>query len=426
MTDLSFAARSKPNDRTARVMARLDELATLSSDGEALTRLYLTPEHKAAALKVMGWMEDAGMAASLDAVGNVVGRYAGSAPDAGTLILGSHIDTVRDAGRYDGNFGVVAAIEAVAELHARQERLAVAIEIIAFGDEEGVRFPVTLSGSRAVAGTFDPAALDVTDDAGISLRAALDAFGGDPRAIAAIGRRKADILGYVEAHIEQGPVLEAEGLPVGIVTAIAGASRFKVEVEGVAGHAGTVPMRLRRDALAAAAEMISTVERTALDAPDLVATVGRIEVQPGAVNVIPARAGFTVDLRSPSDAVRRHALGALHATFADIAARRGVSVAVVPFYDEAAAPCAPPLQQALEAAVQAEGIRPLCLPSGAGHDGLAMIALCPIAMLFVRCAGGISHNPAESIAAEDAETAVRVLVAFLRRLDRTTLSTRTP
>ncbi len=425
MTDTSIAARPKPIDRTARVMARLDELAMLSSDGEALTRLYLTPEHKAAALMVMGWMEDAGMTASLDAVGNVVGRYAGSAPDAKTLILGSHIDTVRDAGRYDGNFGVVAAIEAVAELHARDERLDFAIEIIAFGDEEGVRFPVTLSGSRAVAGTFDPATLDAVDDAGVSLRQALHAFGCDPRAVAAIGRRKSDILGYVEAHIEQGPVLEAEGLPVGIVTAIAGASRLKVEIEGVAGHAGTVPMHLRRDALAAAAEMISTVERKALDEADLVATVGRIEALPGAVNVIPARAGFTIDLRSPSDATRQQALDALHATFADIAARRGVSLAMTPFYDEAAAPCAPHLQQALEAAVRAQGIRPLSLPSGAGHDGLAMIALCPIAMLFVRCAGGISHNPAESITAEDAGTAVRVLVAFLGQLDRAHLSTRT-
>ena len=402
----------------ARVMARLDELAGLSSDAGALTRLYLTPEHKAAAVKVTDWMEDAGMAASIDAVGNVVGRYAGSTADARTLILGSHIDTVRDAGRYDGNFGVVAAIEAVAELHARDERLAFAVEIIAFGDEEGVRFPVTLSGSRAVAGTFDPASLDVTDDAGISLREALVAFGCDPHAVAAIARRKADVLGYVEAHIEQGPVLEAEGLPVGIVTAIAGASRLKVEIDGIAGHAGTVPMHLRRDALAAAAEMISTVERQALAAADLVATVGRIEAQPGAVNVIPARVAFTIDLRSPSDALRRQALDALRAVFEEIAARRGVSVAVASSYDEAAAPCAPHLRQALEAAVRAQGIRPLSLPSGAGHDGLAMIALCPIAMLFVRCAGGISHNPAESITVEDADAAVRVLTAFLRHLDR--------
>ncbi len=425
MTDLNAAIRPAGMARPSRVMARLDDLAGLSSDAGALTRLYLTPEHKAAALKVMDWMERAGMAASIDAVGNVAGRYASSAPGARTLILGSHIDTVRDAGRYDGNFGVVAAIEAVAELHARDERLSFSIEIVAFGDEEGVRFPVTLSGSRAVAGTFDPASLDVTDDAGISLRQALRAFGCAPEAAATIGRRKDDILGYVEAHIEQGPVLEAEGLPVGIVTAIAGASRLKIEIEGTAGHAGTVPMRLRRDALAATAEMIVATERIALDTTDLVATVGRIEALPGAVNVIPARAGFTVDLRSPDDAVRRSAVDTLKGTCEAIAARRGVSLAMTPFYDEAAAPCAPHLQQVLEAAVRAQGIRPLALPSGAGHDGLAMIALCPIAMLFVRCAGGISHNPGESIAAEDADAAVRVLIAFLRQLDRTHRSTRT-
>jgi allantoate deiminase len=400
----------------AEVMARLDALAGFTETPGRLTRLYLTPEHKAAALQVRAWMEEAGMMAHTDAVGNVVGRYEGGEPDAPTLLMGSHIDTVRDAGKYDGNLGVVAAIQAVAELHARGERLPFAVEVLAFGDEEGVRFPVTLTGSRAVAGILDPAALDARDAGGVSVREALQRFGCNPFEIPDMPRRKEGVLGYVEVHIEQGPVLEAEGLPVGVVTAINGASRFIIDVVGVAGHAGTVPMNLRRDALAAAAEMVLAVERTALETLDLVATVGRVEARPGAVNVIPAGARFTIDIRSPSDAVRKAAVARLEQEFREIARRREVEAGLERSYDEAAAVCAPWLIEQLEAAVTRCGIRPLRLPSGAGHDGLAMVTLCPIAMLFVRCEGGISHNPAESITAEDAEVAVRVLLDFLRHL----------
>lgn len=398
----------------AVVMARLDALAAFTETPGQLTRLYLTPEHKAAALQVLVWMQEAGMTAHMDAVGNIVGRYEGEAPDAPALLLGSHIDTVRNAGKYDGNLGVVAAIQAVAELHAQGVRLPYAIEVLAFGDEEGVRFPVTLTGSRAVAGTLDPAALDAEDDAGISVREALQRFGCNPFEIPSVPRRKEQVLGYVEVHIEQGPVLEAEGLPVGVVTAINGASRFTLEVQGVAGHAGTVPMRLRRDALVAAAEMVLAIERTAQGTEDLVATVGRMEVAPGAVNVIPSLARFTLDVRSPKDEVRRDAVTGLRRAFDEIARRRGVAVDAKASYDEPAATCAGWLIEQLEAAVARCGIRPLRLPSGAGHDGLAMVALCPIGMLFVRCKGGISHNPAESITAEDADVAVRVLVDFLR------------
>ena len=234
-------------------------------------------------------------------MGNVVGRYEGVEPGLPALLLGSHIDTVRNAGKFDGNLGVIAAISAVASLHRRFQRLPFAIEVLAFGDEEGVRFPVTLNGSRAVAGTFDPAALEVRDADGITLHEALKQFGCDPAGIAGVARRTADVLGYVEVHIEQGPVLEAEDLPVGIVTAINGASRFTIEVTGVAGHAGTVPMHLRQDALAAAAEMVLAVERAAQDTPGIVATVGKLEALPGAVNVIPSGAKLSLDLRSSSD-----------------------------------------------------------------------------------------------------------------------------
>lgn len=396
------------------LMARLDELARFSDEPETLTRLYLTPAHKAAALQVQRWMTEAGMTAAIDAVGNVVGRYEATEPDRPALLLGSHIDTVRNAGRYDGNLGVLAAIEAVATLHAAGERLPFAIEVLAFGDEEGVRFPVTLTGSRAIAGTVDPGVLDAADQDGITLRDALRAFGCDPDQIPFLRRRGGTALAYVELHIEQGPVLEAEGLPVGVVTAINGASRFTVEVLGMAGHAGTVPMHLRQDALAAAAEMVLQVEREARAARDIVATVGRLEVRPGAVNVIPGSVTFTIDARSPRDAARHDVVAHLRDDLAAVARLRGVKVRVERSYEEPAATCHPALIQQLENAVARAGIRPRRLPSGAGHDGLAMVALCPIAMLFVRCKGGVSHNPAESITAEDADIATAVLLDFLR------------
>jgi allantoate deiminase len=400
----------------AALMRRLDELAEFSSEKNALTRLYLSPEYKAAALQIMAWMSEAGMETMIDAVGNVVGRYAGKVPEQPALLMGSHIDTVRNAGKYDGNLGVLVAIAAVAELHRAGERLPFAIEVIAFGNEEGVRFPVALTGSCMVAGTLDPAALDAEDRDGISVREALQHFGCNPFDIPAIPRRREDVIGYVEIHIEQGPVLETEDLPVGVVTAINGASRFEIEVKGHAGHAGTVPMGLRKDALAAAAEMILAVERRAAATPDLVATVGRIEAQPGAVNVIPDTACFTIDIRAPADPDRMAAIGDIEREFRAIAVRRGVGVDMKPTYQEDAATCEPWLLKQLEAAVARAGIRTLRLASGAGHDGLAISALCPIGMLFVRCKGGISHNPAESITVEDADVALRVTLDFLRNL----------
>jgi allantoate deiminase len=369
----------------------------------------------AAVAKVGGWMAEAGMAVQLDAAATVVGRYEAAAARAPTLLLGSHIDTVRNAGKYDGNLGVVAAIEAVAELHRAGEHLPFAVEVLAFGDEEGVRFPRTLNGSRAVAGTFDPAALDARDEQGTTLREALIAFGADPTDIAGCARRREDVLGYVELHIEQGPVLEAEDLPLGVVTAINGATRATFTVTGHAGHAGTVPMALRRDALTCAAEIVLGIERRCGAEPDLVGTVGRIEALPGAVNVIPGEARFTLDLRAPRDTQRRDALDDILSSADEIAGRRGLAVAHTVTYDEPAAVCDPGLIAALEAAVEAVGVRPQRLPSGAGHDGLAMVALCPIGMLFLRCRGGVSHHPSESVTADDVDVAVRALVTFLRQ-----------
>lgn len=408
---------SSHSDRFGPVlMERLDALAQFTDEPGVLTRLYLSPAHKAAALQVERWMTMAGMSARIDAVGNVVGRYEGVAPGMPALLIGSHVDTVRNAGKYDGNLGVLAAIAAVAELDRLGERRPFAVEVLAFGDEEGVRFPVTLSGSRAIAGILEPHALDAEDGGGVTVREALQGFGCDPSDIAGVRRRKQAVLGYVELHIEQGPVLEAEGLPVGIVTAINGASRYAVEVTGEAGHAGTVPMALRKDALVAAAEMVIAVERRCAMLPDLVGTVGTLEVVQGAVNVVPGAVRFTIDIRAPADATRSEAIADLEREFEAIAGRRRVRMSLSRTYDAPAVTCAPWLMDHLEAAVVRLGIRPRRLPSGAGHDGLAVAALCPVGMLFIRCGAGISHHPAEAITAEDADVAVRVLIDFLRHL----------
>jgi allantoate deiminase len=389
------------------LLRRLAELATLSDTPGGLTRLFLSPAHKRAVAKVAGWMEEAGLETHLDAIGNLVGRKGRGRK----LLLGSHIDTVRDAGWYDGNFGVLAAIAAV----QAAGDLPYAVEIIAFGDEEGVRFPQTLSGSRAVAGKFDPAALAGQDADGVSMGAALAAFGGDPAGVAAVARNPAEVLGYVELHIEQGPVLEAENLAVGVVTAINGASRFAVVVTGDAGHAGTVPMAMRRDALAAAAEMVLAVEAVGRSAPELVATVGAIAVHPGAPNSVPGGAKFSIDVRAPVDAARHEAVLAITNAFDRIAGSRNVDLSLTQTHDAPAVFCSGRLREQLAAAVAARGIVPRFLPSGAGHDAMAVADLCPVAMLFVRCKGGISHTPEESITAEDAQVAVDVLVEFLRK-----------
>ena len=399
------------------LMARLDELAGFSDDPDRLTRLYLSPAHRRAMGQVAAWMEEAGMSARIDAVGNVVGRYEARRPGAPAVLIGSHIDTVIDAGRYDGALGVLAGIAAVGALHRAGERLPVALEVVAFGDEEGVRFPTTLTGSRALAGTLDPGALAARDGEGTSLREALAAAGCDGDALAGCARRAEDTLAYLEVHIEQGPVLEAENLPLGVVTAINGATRWRVAVRGEAGHSGTVPMALRRDALAAAAEMVLAVEREGRAVADLVATVGQLEVSPGAVNVVPGEVRFSIDVRAPSNAAREATLAVLEATFAAIAERRGVALAIERYHDAAAVACEPALIEQLAAAVGRAGVAPRLLPSGAGHDAMALASLCPIAMLFVRCERGISHNPAEAISAPDADVAVRVLLDFLRHIE---------
>ena len=399
-----------------KIAARLLELAAISDERERLTRLYLGPAHREAADLVSRWMRDAGMAVRIDSTGNVVGRYRGQDPGPATLMLGSHIDTVRDAGRFDGALGVVTAIEIVGAAAKAGKRYPFAIEVIAFGDEEGVRFPSTLSGAKALAGRFDPKSLDEVGEDGVSRRQALLAFGCDPLRLSEEALSPEHALGYVEVHIEQGPVLEQEGLPVGIVTAIDGVTRGLVNVDGVAGHAGTVPMTMRKDALAAAAEMLLAVENRARARPNLVATVGKIDLPGAAANTIPGGARFTLDIRSPADQERLSAVNDIKELVAAIARRRGVTAAFAVGHEVPAAVCDARLSDELAAAIEAMGLLPRRLPSGAGHDAMAFDKLIPFAMLFVRCRGGISHNPAEFAAPNDIDLAARVLAGFLDRI----------
>jgi allantoate deiminase len=402
------AARNYPR-RADVIIDRLEQLAAISDEPDCLTRLYLDPAHKRSVEQVMAWMRGAGMTVRMDAVGSVIGRYEGEIKDRPALLIGSHIDTVRNAGKFDGNLGVLAAIDVVDRLNAMNRRLPFAIEVVAFGDEEGVRYPSTLTGSRALADRFDPKVLDELDDRGITRRQALEAFGCDPTAIGREARDPANVLGYIEIHIEQGPVLEAENLPVGVVTAISGASRGTITVTGSGGHAGTVPMSIRNDAMAAAAEMVLLVERLAKNDPDLVATVGQCEVANGAVNVVPANVTFSIDVRSPKDQVRLEALNQMRTDFAGIAERRGVAVQIQLKYEAPSAACDPSLINALARSVERSGFPVRKLPSGAGHDGMAFKDRFPFAMLFVKSRGGISHHPDEFTSNADIEVAAEVL-----------------
>lgn len=400
----------------ARAVARCRQLgvAPYSDLPDRLFRAWLTSGFARTQAVVAGWMRDAGMAVRTDAATNLVARYDGATPDAPALVIGSHLDSVRDAGVYDGPLGVMLGIECVAALHAAGRRLPFAVEVHGYGDEEGSRFPAAMLTSRAVAGSFDSASLDLADPAGITVAAALRAHGADPDRLADAARAPADIVGYLEAHIEQGPVLEAEGRALGVVAGIAAQCRFHIVLTGAAGHAGTTAMPLRRDALAAAAEAILAVERIgAGGSADLVATVGRIDATPGVANVIPGEVALTLDIRALDAVVRDAAATAILDAVADIADRRGIDFAAERVHDLPASPCDPALTAVLAAALVACGHADRRLASGAGHDAMALAALCPTAMLFVRCRGGVSHNPAEDVDVVDVDAALAVMLGFI-------------
>jgi allantoate deiminase len=400
------------------LMARLDALGAITEVPGQLTRRYLSPAHIESMRRTEAWMAQAGMAVRTDPLLSLFGRYEGKTAGAPAIMIGSHLDTVVDAGRYDGGLGVLAAIAAVEELARTGTRLEHAIEVAAFGEEEGSRFPTHILTSSALVGRARPALLDAKDADGITVRQALAAAGGEADAYRSCARRKGDIAAYLELHIEQGPVLEAKGLALGAVTAINGSVRSVVTVTGFAGHAGTVPMGARRDALAGASEMILGLERLAASDRDLVATVGQLSVLPGAKNVIPGRVEFTIDMRGPADAVRRRAHARLIADLRRIAKQRRLALEIDTFQENPAVALDAGVIDAVCEAIAACGQQPIRLPSGAGHDAGIMAKLCPSGMIFVRCKDGVSHNPAESITVADADRGVRALLEAVQRLDR--------
>jgi allantoate deiminase len=397
-------------------MQRCDLLGSISEEPDRLTRPFASHAMRRAHEQVAAWMRDAGMAVTRDNVGNLRGRYEGAIGANQTLLIGSHLDSVRDAGKYDGPLGVLVGIAAVQGLHDRGQRLPFAVEVVAFADEEGLRYGTTYLGSRALAGLFDAADLDRTDAAGLSMSEAIRLFGGDPDHVADDRWNGGDLLGYIEVHIEQGPVLETRGLPVGVVSAIAGQSRYQVTFTGVAAHAGTTPMGHRKDALVAASVFVQAVEATAEDHDGLVATVGQLTVQPGAANVVPGQTTLSLDVRHADDAERNLATERLINAAGEIARHRGIAVTTAHTSENATVRTSPRLTSMLTQAAQDLGHPAIQLASGAGHDAVVLAGLTEIAMLFVRCKGGISHNPAESVTEEDVAVAIDVVGRFVELL----------
>ncbi|MCP2264157.1 Zn-dependent hydrolase [Promicromonospora thailandica] len=411
----------------AWVLERCDELTRHTARDDALERVYLSPEHAAANTAVAAWMRDAGLATATDAAGNLWGRRsaAGTPQQPGTrgepaLVLGSHLDTVPDAGRYDGMLGVALAIAVVHRL--RGTALPFALEVAGFSDEEGARFGKALLGSCAASGQWDAAWWDQADADGVTLRDAFTAFGLDPGRVGAAARRPQDLVGYLEAHIEQGPELEALGLPLGYVTTIAGARRFVLTVTGEARHAGGTPYARRRDALVAAAHLVTRIEELAVDAGGL-ATVGELRVSPGAVNVIPGRAELTLDLRARTDAARDALWGRVAAAARDIARERHVSIEHAETHRAPSTTCDERMTAAVVAGIaaaspefagRADDVPGLWSP--AGHDAMAMAAVTGVGMLFVRCRDGISHHADESVEAADVAAALDAYTAAVLAL----------
>lgn len=394
-----------------RVMERIEALAKISSDTNAMTRVYLSKEHKQTNIQVEAWMREIGMHVWQDEVGNICGRYEGVDAQAPAILLGSHLDTVRNAGKYDGILGVLTALEVVAFLHHHNYRLPVAIEVIGFADEEGTRFDVTLLGSKALTGQWEKDWLERKDREGVSIAQALEAFGLDPKNIMQAQRKKEEILAYLELHIEQGPCLENDHLALGVVTAINGARRLMCQFKGHAGHAGTVPMQHRKDALVAAAKWIVAIdELIQKEDPNLVATVGYLENKPNAVNVISGHVTLSLDIRGPEDTKIDQALKKILDKANDIANDNAMSFESDEFYRIQAIACDQSLQDRFAYGVSQ--VQPITkyLPSGAGHDAIAIATRWPVGMLFVRCEKGISHHPAESMTQHDAKLAIQAYI----------------
>ncbi|MEO7412303.1 MAG: allantoate amidohydrolase [Opitutaceae bacterium] len=396
----------------------LDELGRITDERGKITRTFLSPAMRRANAQVGTWMRAAGMQVREDTVGNLIGRWESPEPRAKTLLIGSHLDTVRDAGRFDGPLGVLLPIVAVAELRRRGVALPFHVEVLGFSEEEGVRFASAYIGSKGFSGQLRSADLKYRDPQGVSIRDTLSRFNGGTFKIPAAAHAKINLLGYFEVHIEQGPVLEDKGLAVGVVTGIAGQTRGRLLFRGKAGHAGTTPMPLRRDALAGAAEFVLLTETLARRSSPLVATVGTLTVEPGAPNVIPGEVTLSLDVRHPRDAGRRVALNSLLESARKIARRRKLTVEWQVTQENSAVACDPGISAVLSRSVSVVQGSSVGLVSGAGHDAVVMSVLTPVAMLFVRCRDGLSHHPDEYASRSDLAVASRVVEDFIERFAR--------
>lgn len=410
----SFEQAAKQAWQWLETVARFSETPDPQRDG--VTRQCATPEHRATLDALTTWMRELGMSVREDNGANLIGRHASANPEARTLLLGSHQDTVPNGGKYDGIMGVILPLALVKHLRQNRIELPFHIDVVAFSDEEGSRFSSTLLGSKVLAGTFDSNMLYATDDAGVTLKQALEDFGCHPERIVEDRYAPEDVIAFLEIHIEQGPQLELENLPVGVVSAITGIERHQLTIHGLAGHAGTVPMHVRQDALVGAAGVIRLVDALCRETEELVGVVGKIENAPNGVNVIPQTTTLSIELRSPQDKVRRRAREQLLERIDTSLTASRLTFDHALTYEQSAVQCSEWLSRELEGAVQDSGITPRVLFSGAGHDGLAMQSLCDIGMLFLRCKEGVSHHPGEAINPQDLTTAVEVLANVCRRL----------
>lgn len=395
----------------SEVYHRCDELAKFSQSKGQINRQYLTREHAKANEQVAKWMQQAGMKSWIDEAGNVWGRYESNDQSAKSFIMGSHLDSVPDAGKYDGILGVIAPISLIRYFHQHGITFPYHIDVVGFCDEEGSRFGTTLLGSRAITGTWQDKWATLTDKNGVNLASAMREFGLNINNIHKAQRSSKDYLGFLELHIEQGPVLEANSHALGFVTAISGAKRFVITVQGESGHAGTVPMAMRKDALVSSCEMIGVINQIA-NKYDIVATVGEIHNTPNAVNVISGKCMFTLDIRSQDDSARDEALSEIKTKLKDLSKQNHTPIEFKKTHHADAVSCHPDLTDKVKQALISAGLPPFGLASGAGHDAMEMAKLCPMSMLFMRCHKGISHHPDEAIDAEDITKSLEVLYAF--------------
>ncbi|MCA1729619.1 MAG: Zn-dependent hydrolase [Actinobacteria bacterium] len=400
-----------------RLWSRLSEVAEIGrSEGGGVTRLSFTEEERAAKDLVASYMREAGLEVREDAAGNLIGRRAGRDEEAPVVLAGSHVDSVRDGGDFDGPLGVLAAVEALQTMNERGIQTERPLEVVAFTDEEGARFSFAMIGSRATAGALVPEDLNNEDREGVSIAEAMRASGLDPGRIGEAARPVGSVHAYVELHIEQGTILESRNLSVGVVTGIAGPVWLRFTLTGEAAHAGTTPMGLRRDALAAAAIVISRIEREAGRTGTSVGTVGQLDLEPGGINIVPGRVSFSLDLRDIDESIRNDVEALIMHEAALLCEQRGIERETKTLQRLPPAPCSDLVRNAAREACEALDLEPFELASGAGHDGMRLTELCPIGMIFVRSSDGVSHNPAEYSSKKDCAAGADVLYRTLLKL----------